>query len=58
MDFYVITAREQQLVMQTAAGHVVKVLPAPQSSLPACAPPGGAASDDPCPETRGAAPAG
>ena len=35
MDFHVITAREQKLVMQTVAGHVVKVLPAPPSSLPA-----------------------
>lgn len=58
MDFHVITAREQQLVMQTAAGHVVTVLPAPKSSLPARAPPGGAGAGDPCPETRGAAPAG
>lgn len=35
MDFHVITAREQKLVMQTVAGQVVKVLPAPPSSLPA-----------------------
>lgn len=35
MDFHVITAREQKLVMQTTAGQVVKVLPAPLSSLPA-----------------------
>ena len=35
LDFHVITAQEQKLVMQTAAGHVVKVLPAPPSSLPA-----------------------
>ena len=35
LDFHVITAREQKLVMQTAAGQVVKVLPAPPSSLPA-----------------------
>ncbi len=34
LDFHVITAREQQLVMQTRDGQVVKVLPAPRSSLP------------------------
>jgi hypothetical protein len=34
MDFHVITPAEAQLVMQTAAGHVVRVLPAPVSSLP------------------------
>jgi hypothetical protein len=38
MDFHVITAREQQLVMQTWNGQVVKVLPAPSSSLPGSSP--------------------
>ena len=35
LDFHVITAREQKLVMQTWNGQVVKVLSAPPSSLPA-----------------------
>jgi hypothetical protein len=39
MDFHVITPREQQLVMQTCNGQVVKVLPAPPSSLPVDAAP-------------------
>jgi hypothetical protein len=34
MDFHVITPTEEQLVMRTERGHVVLVLPAPQSSLP------------------------
>jgi hypothetical protein len=39
MDYHVITPAESQLVMQTADGRVVLVLPAPGSSLPAAAAP-------------------
>jgi hypothetical protein len=39
MDFHVITPAEDQLVMRTQDGHVVLVLPAPQSSLPPAAAP-------------------
>jgi hypothetical protein len=35
MDYHVSTPAETQLVMQTADGRVVLVLPAPVSSLPA-----------------------
>lgn len=39
MDYHVITLAESQLVMQTADGRVVLVLPAPGSSLPGAAAP-------------------
>jgi len=34
MHYHVTTPAETQLAMQTEAGHVVRVLPAPPSSLP------------------------
>lgn len=44
MDYHVITPTESRIVMQTESGRVVRVLPAPPSSLP-----GGAVSVPPAP---------